>query len=147
MIAGRGDRASARSSRRGTAPTPPTRRGAALAVDATFEWIPYIKAIRVRLTIGPDGGPLGRHADAYLLRAADASSIRVLVVCESGAVYEGMARAIDDTTLEATLKGHGGEHVVEWRVRVSRDGAGSVRARLASERGDFEVSLVHMERP
>lgn len=131
-----------------TAGATPTR-GATVRLEATFEWIPHVMATRIRVAIDAEKSPLGRRVDIYLMRAADPSTIRVLAVCESGAVYEGVATATAGATLEAMVRSQGGERAVDWTVRVARDDDGSLRARLSSDGADAqgrrEIEFVGIE--
>jgi hypothetical protein len=111
--------------------------GAALAVDATFEWIPYIKAIRVRLTIHAET-PLGRTVDVYLFRAADDSTIRVVALGDSGAMLEGYATA-SGHAVDATLTGKDGARTIGATVRLARADDQSFLVRVTSSVSGVEA--------
>ncbi|MBL9150394.1 MAG: hypothetical protein JNM94_17040 [Phycisphaerae bacterium] len=119
-----------------------TAEGSARAFDATFEWIPYVKAIRARLSFDAVEGPLGRTVDVYLLRGADASTIRVLAIGESGAIFEGRATPRGDA-IDATLRGHDGSRTSDVTLRVERtsSGAWSVHVRPSGSNVESEFTL------
>jgi hypothetical protein len=106
---------------------------ASAQVEASLAWIPYLEAVRARVSFSGAASPLGSQMDLYIVRAAGAEAFRALVLTASGFVYEGDVTMPDGSTLAFDLTGHERDGIVRRRGDIRFHEDGSLRMRVWSD--------------
>jgi hypothetical protein len=116
--------------------------GEPLSVRVTWEWVPLADVIVVSVVSdGNDGAP--RHlVDAYVYHHTGTGRLRGLALSDSGGVYEGDARVLDDGALEIELEGHDGERATWHALRLDFEDGGTSRIRAWSLEGARRTPLI-----
>ena len=109
--------------------------GGAFHVQSTFEWIPLVDAIYVRVVAPNQGGEPTHLLDAYLYRHTGTGALRCLALSNRGGVYEGDLTVLDGGALQFDLTGYEGDRVVRHVVRFDFERDGTLRQRVWSLEG------------
>ncbi len=109
--------------------------GAALHIQSTFEWIPYIDAIYARVLAPSKDGERTHLLDAYIFHHIGTDALRCLALSNRGGVYEGDIAVLDGGALQLDLKSYEGDRVVPYVVRFDFERDGTLRHRVWSLNG------------
>lgn len=119
--------------------------GSAVRIHTTFEWVPSLEVICVRV-MELDRDVTSTHVlDAYLFQHLGADEVRCLVLSNRGGVYEGTLTTVDGGAVQIDLTGYEGDRVAPRIVRLDVEGDGTLRERTWSRDRDDPV-LLHERR-
>jgi len=118
--------------------------GDGLRVRMSFEWIPYVEAIRARVIAPAENGDPAQILDAYVYQHPTKDELECLALSRGGGVQEGVVSVLDGGAVELALKSYEGEEVVPHLVRLDREENGNLRQRAWSGDGDDRTLVLDL---
>jgi streptogramin lyase len=107
--------------------------GASLQASVTFDWIPYLGVLRAQISFAEKDAVARRSMEVYLIPAAWSEAFRILVLSDSGGVFEGDATvAGNGREVAGVLNERTGETTVQRALRWTLEADGAPRVRFWS---------------
>ena len=104
--------------------------GNAFDIQTTFELIPLVNVLYLRVTTPGENGDSTQLLDGYIYRHTGSNVVRCLALSKDGGLYEGDVSAKENSAIQIDLKGFNEKGTQRHLVRFDLHEDGTIRQRV-----------------